>query len=974
MDAPPGDTYRPPPAASHSDLPNGWRSSFMLAPVARRVTSRRLVGRADELAALRAVTQAAQDGTARVVLLSGDAGIGKSRLVTTAIQQARRDAFIAALGGCLQLGEVSVAYAPLVEALRELRTQLGEDVLTELLGPGLTDVGALLGGGNAGGAQSSGPLFEHLLGFLNRLSQRQPVLLVFEDLHWADASTRDLVAFLGRNLRDAAVVLLLTYRADDLHRRHPLRPVIADLERDPQVERIVLPGLGRDELAGLLGEISDDPPSGEVVDELLARSGGNPFYVEELMAAGGIDHGVPATLSDVILSRVERLSEPAQGVLHVAAVLGDEVDDVLLEQVTGQPVTPALREALSDQVLVIDGDACRFRHALVREALYDDLLPGERERLHLDAARAIEASTRLDEHVRWALLAYHWDAGRMPVKAFAASLHAGQEAERVHAFADAAAQYERALRLYDRVADPGIGRAELLLRAASALHASSFSPRAATLAEAALRELGDSAPPEQRALVYERIGRFSWLLNRGPTAHAAYEKAGELVEGRPASREQAFTLSALGQSLMLRTRYREAERVLQRAITVGDEVGAGDVRAHALVSLGPTLVGLGRVDEGVPAMRRGFELTTDPEELGRAYVNTVHCLYFAGRYDEAARVGAEGVAYAVRSGYQRTYASAVAGDWIMALLCAGRWDEAAAVLADKRIRPGDPYHALRWLPLLLWRGQMEQARPVVERILRETVDADDVQFRGLALLRAAELATLEHRWDDAHSLLAEMLAFARRTDDQYYVAQAYGLGVTIRVDAAAVDRLAAEAIAWGATLPARLPEVRAWLATVPAEQSRANGSDTPDEWAAVVASWDEIGQPYRAALARYRQADALLRVRSRDAAAQLLADVLGVADALGAAPLAAQVRSLAQRARLTLSVGVPARDPVAALNLTPRELEVLALVAQGRTNRQIGAALFISEKTASVHVTNLLRKLGVTNRTEAAAIAQRVGV
>jgi DNA-binding CsgD family transcriptional regulator len=464
------------------------------------------------------------------------------------------------------------------------------------------------------------------------------------------------------------------------------------------------------------------------------------------------------------------------------------------------------------------------------------------------------------------------------------------------------------------------------------------------------------------------------MLNRGAAAHAAYEQAGALVEGRPASREQAFTLSALGQSLMLRNRYHDAEHVLQRAIAVADEVGADDVRAHALTSLGPTLVGLGRIDEGLPAMRRALELTTDPEEVGRGYVDLVHCLYYAARYDEAARVGAEGLDYAMRSGYQHAYTSAVAGNWIMALLCAGRWDEAAVLRADRRIRPGDPYHELRWLPLLLWRGQIDEARPVVEHVLRDTAQAEDVQFRGLALLRAAELATIDRRWDDARALIAEMLSVAGETDDQYYIAQAYGLGVTIPADVATVDRLAADALAWGASLPAQLPEVRAWLAAIPAERSRAHGTDTPDEWAAVVASWDGIGQPYPAALARFRQADAFLRARSRDAAARLLADVLGVADALGAAPLAAQVRSLAQRARLALSLGAPDRDPVAALNLTPRELEVLALVAKGRTNRQIGAALFISEKTASVHVTNLLRKLGVTNRTEAAAIAQRVGV
>jgi DNA-binding NarL/FixJ family response regulator len=373
-------------------------------------------------------------------------------------------------------------------------------------------------------------------------------------------------------------------------------------------------------------------------------------------------------------------------------------------------------------------------------------------------------------------------------------------------------------------------------------------------------------------------------------------------------------------------------------------------------------------------MRRARALTTEPEEMGRAYVNLVYCLNHAVRYDEAARVGAEGVDYVMRSGYQRTYASAIAGNWITALLCAGRWHEAAAVLADPRIRPGDPYYALRWLPLLLWRGQVEEARPVVERLLRDTAQAEDVQFCGLAFLRAAELATLDQRWDDAHALIAEMLALARTTDDQYYVAQAYGLGVTISIDVAAVDRLAAEALAWGATVPAPLPEVRAWLATVPAQRSLAHGTDTAEDWAAAVAAWDEVGQPYRAALARYRQADALLRGRSREVAAKLLDDVLDVADRLGAAPLAAQARSLAQRARLTLSAGTPAPDPAAPLNLTPREIEVLALVAQGRTNRQIGAALFISEKTASVHVTNLLRKLGVTNRTEAAAVAQRGGV
>jgi DNA-binding NarL/FixJ family response regulator len=948
--------------------------------VTRRVTSRELVGRADQLAMLRSVAAAAAAAEPRVVLVSGDAGIGKTRLIREAAAQARTSGFITALGGCVQLGEVSVAYAPLVEALRDLRTQLGDDAMNELIGPGLADIGALLGSGGGASAPSSGPIFEHVLGLLTRLALRQPVMLVFEDLHWADASTRDLVAFLARNLRDARVVLLLSYRADEIHRRHPLRPLIAGLERHQQVERVRLAGLSREDLLRLLEDISADAISDEVVDELLTRSDGNPFYVEELVAAGGIGKGLPERLADVILGRVSRLSEPTQAVLHDAAVLGYEVDDMLLEQVTGQPVTAALREAVSDQVLVIDGDSCRFRHALVREALYDDLLPGERERLHVATAHAIEGYDRLDEHVRWALLAHHWNAAGMTVRAYAASLQAGQEAERVHAFADAAAHYERALGLYDRSPDPGIAHSELLLRAASAVHASSLSPRSVTLAEAALRELGEGAPPEQRALVYERIGRFNWLLNQSAASHAAYERAVALLDGRPASREQAYTLSALGQSLMLRNRYHAAEHVLERAVAVAEHVGAHDVQGHSLNSLGTSLVGLGQVDEGLAAIRRGQQLTArygDAEEACRAYTNLVHSLYYGARYDEAARVGAEGVDYAVRAGYQRHFAPAIAANWIMALLYAGSWDQAEQVHADTRVPPRDPYHDLRWLPLLLWRGRLDEARPLVDRLLRDTIDADELQFKGQAFMRAAELAILDGRWDEARTLIADTIDLARPTDDQYYPAQAYGIGMTIEADrgsAAAADRLAAEALAWGAALPAQLPEVRAWLAVVAAERARAHGADGADEWAAVAETWDEVGQPYRSALARYRQADALLRSRSRGAASALLRGVLEVAVSLGAQPLEAQVRALGQRARLEPSGLDPSGDPVAALNLTPRELDVLTLLAQRRTNRQIGESLFISEKTASVHVTNLLRKLGVPNRIEAAAVGQRVGL
>jgi DNA-binding CsgD family transcriptional regulator/phage gp36-like protein len=976
--------------------------------VARRVTSRTLIGRAEQLSVLQAATATAATGSARIVLISGDAGIGKTRLIGEAVAQARGDGLVVAVGGCVQLGDASVAFAPLVEALRDLRAQLGDAQLDELLDSGVGQVRALLGGEGVP-AQGSGPLFEHLLGFLTRLGARRPVLLVFEDLHWADASTRDLVAFLGRNLRDAAVTFVLTYRGDELHRRHPLRPVLADLDRDPRVERVQLTGLGRAELAGLLDDISDQPIPAETVDALLYRSGGNPFYVEELVASGGLDGRIPETLAEVILSRVARLSETTQGVLHAAALFDGDLDDELLADITARPiddVAAALREAVSDQLLVLGGEACRFRHALVREALYDDLLPGERTRLHVATARALERSERGSEQMRWAMLAHHWDAARDEPKAFIASVRAGLEAEKVHAFGDAAEQYERALRLGEQVPDAeaavGMSTADLLLRAADAVHVSSRAHRAVGLAQAALRELAEDTLPEKRALFLERLGRINWIIHDGPAAVAAYEEAVAILDGRPPSRERAFVLATLGQSLMLRARYREAVRVLRDAIAMAAELGVPDVEGHAQSSLGACLMSMGQIDEGVEAIRTAIVLcrgADDPDEVGRAYTNLVHDLYFGGRYDEAVRIGAEGLEYVIRSGYP-LYADAVSGNMIAALFRAGRWTEANTVRTDSRIRFGDPYGDLHWLPVLMGSGRYEEARALVAETLAGTAEADDVQFRAGAFIRAGQMAAVDGHYDEARQFIADALAIIAQTDDQFYRASAFAVGLSVEADqvAAAQDRrdedavVQARAVAddllnrvraftdeWSRREVKLLPETEAWIVTAAADHARAWGRDDAQTWSDVAAAWEVVGQPVRVATARWRQADALLRTRGDRAAAEaLLRAALAVADGAGAVPLATDIRLLAQRGRLDLTAGeidhAAVRDPVAALNVTPRELDVLRLLTDGRSNRQIGETLFISEKTASVHVSNLLRKLGVSSRVEAAAVAQRVGV
>jgi DNA-binding CsgD family transcriptional regulator len=605
------------------------------------------------------------------------------------------------------------------------------------------------------------------------------------------------------------------------------------------------------------------------------------------------------------------------------------------------------------------------------------------------------------------MLAHHWHAAREPGPAFVASVRAGMAAEKVRALADAAAHYERALQLWDRVDDPvteaGMSRADLLMRAADAVHYSSHSPRAITLVKAALEALAPDVTPECRAMVLQRLGRMYWTQYQGATGIAAREQAVALLAGRPASREQAFTLAALGQSLMLRGLIRQAESVLSQAIAVAAEVGAYDVEGHALCSLGPVLVGLGRVDESLAALDRAAKLSGrhgSTADVGRCYTNRTHVLLYAGRYAEVARVAEEGMAYAERTGHLRHYGESITGNLIAALTCAGRWREAdaAAERLFERVTAEDPYVVLRWLPLLIGQGRLDRARELADWSVARTAEADDVQFRALALLRAADLARAEQRFGDARALAAEALAGMTK-DEQFYGLPGYALAIAVEADRIAAVRISARAepeideakrVAGELIAAARafaaglagagvplLPQPSAALLTAEAEHARAMGSDEPDGWQAVAVAWESVRQPHSAALARFREADAALRTRGdRVRAAEAAAAALAVAEELGAEPLAEQIRLLVQRGRLDLS-SAPAEEkpgPLAELGITPREADVLALLAAGMTNRQIGESLFISEKTASVHVTNLLRKLGVSNRLEAAVIAQNLGL
>ncbi|HEX8134394.1 MAG TPA: AAA family ATPase, partial [Actinomycetes bacterium] len=456
--------------------------------MAYQVVTGRFVGRTEELARLRELLARAADGQPLVVLIGGEAGVGKTRLTDQLAGTASEHGVRVLRGGCVPLGEGGVPFAPVTEALRGLARDLDPGKLEAVAGPARAELGRLLpdlawGGEAPAGAAGAGQgrLFELLLGVVERLAAKAPLLWVMEDLHWADRSTRDLVAFLAAYLRSGRVLVVLTFRSDELHRLHPLRGLLAELARNRRVRRLELDRFSRDELAEqLAGLLGADPPA-RLVQDIYARSEGNPFFTEELVLAGGgaSPAALPPSLQEVLLTRMLRLGHRTQQLLRVAAAAGPGVTQHLLAAVTGMAeadLLDGLREAVDQQVLLPEpgGEGYVFRHALVAEAVYGELLPGERIRLHTALAHALEGGREPagPSATRAALLAHHWSAAGDQPRALSASIAAAAAAERVYAFAEAQLQLERALGLWDRIADAeavaGMDRVALLSRCGEA--------------------------------------------------------------------------------------------------------------------------------------------------------------------------------------------------------------------------------------------------------------------------------------------------------------------------------------------------------------------------------------------------------------------------------------------------------------------------------------------------------------------------
>ncbi|MGY4389369.1 helix-turn-helix transcriptional regulator [Streptomyces sp. TE12347] len=1000
----------------------------MLGGVETRSVSPVFVGRADELAVLTDALTRAAGREPQAMLIGGEAGVGKTRLTEEFLCEADRRGAVVAVGGCVEIGAEGLPFAPFSTALRALHRLLPEELAAAAAGQEdeLARILPELGDTPRGphDEESTARLFELTARMLERLAADRTVVLVLEDLHWADTSTRHLLSYLFRTLVSGRLVVVATYRADDVHRRHPLRPLLAELDRLRTVRRIELSRFNRAEVRRQLAGILAAQPDEAFVDSVFDRSDGNAFFVEELVASkeSGCRTGLTESLRDLLLVRVEVLPDETQRLVRIVAEGGSTVEYPLLRAVAGlteDELIEALRAAVGANILLAtaDGDGYRFRHSLVREAVSDDLLPGERARVNRRYAEAMEADgTLVRAEERVIRLASFWYHANDPAKALPAVLAASVAARRRHAYSEQLRLLERAMDLWDsapqsvrealRPADytevyPPCGcdpattalqRIDLLAEATVAARYGGERDRALKITKMALRLLEDDHDPLRAAWFWTERSRLIAGLGRGD-GWEEIAKAQDLVRGLPPSQVHAEVLVRAASWGMLHNPGPDNLAAAERAVEYARMVGAEETELNARITVGALRADSGDGAGGLAEMHAVVERTTQlglTMLAGRAHINLTSQLESLGRSHEAVELAVQGAELVRRSRLLDSEAW-VCGNMAESLYSLGRWDEAAeaarrTLLVGQSAAPRGCASA-RLAYLALARGELAEANHQLAAAhthygAHETQPQHRIPLRRLAIgvaaaegriadVRAETSAAAAHGFPLGQHRYAWPLLLAAATAE----ADARGLPAAEagRDAALAVLRTAARSLA------TPVPVWAAHAEYVRAELLRAEARDTPADWTAVETAVRPLERPYLQAKACHRLAEALLAAGDREPAAALLREAYAIAERIGSRTLREDLALLAQRARLPLTDAdhavappAPETDPIEALGLTSRERDVLRLVAAGSTNRKIAEELFISPKTASVHVSNILAKLGVAGRGEAAALAHRL--
>jgi DNA-binding CsgD family transcriptional regulator/tetratricopeptide (TPR) repeat protein len=985
--------------------------------VARRVSSPQIIGRVEGMAALESALVRVEGGQSSVVLVSGEAGVGKTRLVREAVGRAVGRGARVLWGECVAVGNGELPYAPLVGALRPLARSMRDEDGVAVLGAAREELARLLPALGRGAAlapatpASPGRLFELLLGVFERLAERAPVVLVIEDVHWADAATEHALAFLVRNLHTERVLLLMTWRNDEPGVRASLQRLLGELVRDERVEQVELARLTSVETALQVEGIVGAAPDAALVEWAHGRGGGNPYFTEELVAtrAAGLDGALPGSLRAVLLARMAAISSPARLVLDVVAAAERGIEHEILARAAGLDETTvgaALHELIEAHVLVRerDGSGYGFRHALAREAVYAELLAPERRALHARLAQALEATVRASKRgvIEWSALAHHWDGAGDARRALGAAIAAGEAATTVYAFADAVRQLERARTLWAAVAPAdrpeGIDESELLQRLAEAARLGGQADEALPTARAALAALPAGADPRRAARIELLL---SILHHDADEAEQHARRAMELLPPGPSTERASAILRIAGAQVYGELPSVERTRGLE-ALDAARAAGAVPEQGVARRHIGDALAYGGDPEGGLAHLRQARRIALEHdrwEDFARGIDHLGAALMMLGRLEEALRVYADGLEHVRRVGLAMSYGIWIEANAAECEIRLGRWAQAETRIARQLALRGQEANvrlvALASAILLAARRAEDADTVAQEREALALLDAN--VSNGAVVVACAALAELALAREGPRAAV-DIVTRARqriRCGDLFSWPVLLTLGLRAEADLAeqarartktpdrAVRRDVALALVdevhWYAfeepTAERAPPETLIHWMLADAELARLDGVPRPDLWREIAARWDALSQPHQGIYARLREAQARLATADRPAAAEALRTAHAVAVALGAFPLRRGIEGLAKRARIILasvSDGPPvARQP---LDLTPRELTVLELIAGGRTNPQIAKELYLSPRTVDVHVRHILAKLHATNRVEAAGIAHRLGI
>jgi ATP/maltotriose-dependent transcriptional regulator MalT len=990
----------------------------MIMPMARRMTSPVMVGRTEVVDRLR-LALVAGSGAARHVVIGGEAGVGKTRLLGHLQELAAADGRRVLLGACVSMGDAGLPFAPFTQILRTLVAEDGAATVAALAGRAAADLSRLVPALGVAAALAEtemwaqARLYEALFELFRRLSERSPLVLQLEDLHWADAGTLAATSYLLRAAVGEAITIVATLRSDEVTRTHPLRPWLAELSRDASVERIDLKPLGSSEIAVIARHILGEDLGATELDDVYRRSDGNPFFAEELLCCrSDLGASLSTSLRDVLLTRIDRLPDSARRMLSVASVGGREVEHETLVSVAaaGETVVESDLRLLVDHGLLlptraVDGDdAYSFRHALLQEAVYDALLPTERRRLHGDWGEVLSAHGAGPGDAALPMeLAYHWREAR-DERALATSIAAGDAAMASFSYGIASREYEQALLLWrtSSEGEVGIDHVELLRRAARAAGLSSQYRRAVAACREAIEELGETDASRLTELQIQ-LGRALWVAGDWGASIDAYETALRVAPPDPPLM-RARALAGLGQVYMLHSRMIEARPLCEEAIEAARAAGARDLEGHARNTLAVVLAGLGEIEAANESIAEALAIALDlriPDDIGRAYVNRADIEAWSGHPERAFETCREGIRVSSDWGVGGSY-----GVWIAYAAASfgfesGQWAEADRILAEADRVGGSVeaqfiYRAAHVLELLAARGD-ETFEATWERARRMIQGLPASDHLGLLIQGGLQHAILAGKNAEALALADLGLSVVGDSGVGYRLAEMARLVAWLMSDLGLAAEREGDRSTFDAAV-ARMHElahhVRAWegqiaqpgdhlqrvlglsVAEVDAQRARMTGDDKAERWRAIADAWAEVGRPYRAAMARWREAQAAEAAADRDAAVAALHQAHRIASELGAEPLLQHVNAAARRLRARIG-DAAATAPASSetpYGLTRREREVLALVAAGRTNREVSEALFISESTAGVHVSNILGKLGVATRTEAARVALDQGL